>query len=144
MTKRSAPKGAAQSGAPSGKGPRLRFTPPNRPPDEVRRLGEEAARTLDSTVFVLAVQSTVEELKDNIMTTQPHESQKREFLYLQLQALGEVLLGLKLFADEAARLSQERLAEEGANQRSRDLDEIGAPYGELMQHAAGEQPTYPI
>ncbi len=49
--------------------------------EELKNLGQESARLMDSPVFNLAWSNTIQELQDQWLATEPKESQKRESLH---------------------------------------------------------------
>lgn len=95
----------------------LKFTPPVMAKDQLVSRGVEAANLMQSPAFNLAYQSTVAAIQDQIINTQPHETQKREWLNLQVQALGAVIGELSAFVGEAKALTAKALAEEADRQR---------------------------
>lgn len=95
----------------------LKFTPPVMTKAEILNRGNQASAVLQSPIFGIATRSTVQSLQDQITATQPHESQKREWLNLQVHALAAVLDELSYMYAEAAGLSQTILAEEEIRQR---------------------------
>jgi hypothetical protein len=105
--------GRSQERSPSA----LKFTPPVLTKAEILNRGNQASLVLQSPVFGIATRSTVQALQDQITATQPHESQKREWLNLQVHALAAVLDELSSMYAEAAGLSQNILAEEELRQR---------------------------
>ena len=96
--------------------PKLKFTLEIQSRDEIIEQGRQASELLASPVFNVAWQSTVQTLQDEIITTQPHEVQKREYLNLKIQALGEVAGDLKMMYSEALRVSTDSLSREAGRQ----------------------------
>jgi len=110
-----------------GSGTRLKFTPPMRTRDQIIEEGRQVADLLQSAAFNLAWQSAIQSMQDQIIHAEPHESQKREYLNLKIQALGEVAGELKLMYSEAIRLSTASLTSEAARQdaiRRNEYDEV--------------------
>lgn len=97
----------------------LKFTRPVHSKAEIIRQGQEAAELMSSPVFAMAFESTIESLQQQMILTEPHETQKREWLNHQIQALRAVTLELTKMAALALQLketSPATLAEEGRNQ----------------------------
>lgn len=87
--------------------PRL---PPNR--EELMLLGEQASRLLLSPVFNVAVRDAIESWSDQILTSQPHETELRESMYFRMRALNDVLSEFPGFINAARAMTEEEMADE--------------------------------
>ena len=94
--------------------------------EQIKATGEEAADLLNSPVYNLAVNSVVDDLGLLILQTEPHETQKREWLYQQGAAIGRINQKLVEFVQLAQSLHMEELASEEAAQREQSAD-LGFP-----------------
>ncbi len=96
---------------------RLSFTPPRMSRDQIKQHAEQAAELLNSPIYNLTVNSVVDDLGLQILQTEPHEQQKREWLYQQGAAIGRVSQKLVEFVQLAQALHMEELAAEESAQR---------------------------
>lgn len=113
-------KNGSSSKGSAGSASRLKFTHPPMSREELLATGEKAALLLNSQVFNLAHRSVIQDLQDQVLQTAPHEMQKREWLYTQMQALGTVSQALAVMVYQAQNVNQERLAEDERNQQHHD------------------------
>ncbi|MDJ0905408.1 MAG: hypothetical protein QNI96_05270 [Woeseiaceae bacterium] len=102
---------------------KLSFTPPRVSRDEIKKAGEEAADLLNSPIFNLTVNSVVDDLGLQILQTEPHEHQKREWLYQQGAAIGRVSQKLVEFVQVAQALHMDELAAEESAQREQTAEQ---------------------
>lgn len=98
----------------------LKFTPPVMSREQVKETGERAGELLNSAVYNLAVNSVVDDLGMEILSTEPHESQRRDWLYHQGAAIGRVNQKLVEFVQMAQQLNLESIASEESAQREYD------------------------
>lgn len=119
MTHESSGSGSAGSRKKSS-GPGLRFTPQPLTREEVLTSGERAASLLSSPVYNLVVNSVVANLQDALANTLPHERERREWLYNQIQALGAVNFKLAEMAQMAQAVNADILRAEEIAQRHPD------------------------
>ena len=92
-------------------------TSPNEPMlsvEEILLRGDNAARLLNEPIYQIAFETTVQNIQDDWMRTQPHEREKRESMYHKIVALGEV-------ANELASMVQET---QGINLQSMKKEQI--------------------
>lgn len=124
------PNSKQQTNSGAGANLQLKFTPPVLTKQQILERGEQAAKQLQSPVFQLAYQSVVQSLQDQITNTEPHESQKREWLNLKVKALGDVSRELGLYVALAVQISDTSLAEESRNQNDQSNVRRGGPPGD--------------
>ncbi len=98
----------------------LAFTKPIMNKQQILQSGEEAAALLNSPVYNLAVNSVVEDLGTQILQTEPHEHNRREWLYSQGSAIGRINSKLVEFVQMAQQLHMDAIASEESAQRQQD------------------------
>ncbi len=118
-------KKGSQSTSKSEREPGLSFTERPLTREELLFRGEQAAQVMESTVFCLAYQSTIQSYQDQILASEEHETRKREGLYLKMYALGEAVGELGGFIHMAKNLHVDALHDEQANRREVEENRIG-------------------
>jgi len=98
----------------------LKFTPPVMTPEQIKVSGEQAAQLLNSPIYNLAVNSVVEDLGQEILRSEPHEHNRREWLYTQGAAIGRMNTKLVEFVQLAQSLHMTDIAAEENAQHEED------------------------
>jgi hypothetical protein len=77
---------------------------------ELMQAGSEAARLLNSEVFNLAYRLQMEDTVNQWLTSEPKETNKRDSLYYQSQALVAMATRLQSFVEQAQVIMQKQAA----------------------------------
>ena len=120
MTPKHNGKNNKQSASSKPTGKQLSFTQPTMDRDQIIQSGEDAAQLLNSPIYNLAVNSVVEDLGAEMLRSEPHEHNRREWLYNQGSALGRVNQKLVEFVQMAQSLELGAISEEEGAQREQD------------------------
>jgi len=101
---------------------KLKFTPPLMNREQIKASGEKAADLLNSPIYNLAVNSVVDDLGMEILKSEPHEHNRREWLYGQGSAIGRVNQKLVEFVQMAQQLHMSDIASEETAQQEEDAN----------------------
>lgn len=101
---------------------RLAFTRPVVSKEQILASGERAAELLNSPVYNLAVNSVVEDLGMEMLGTEPHESNRRDWLHAQGAATSRINQKLVEFVQMAQHLQLEAITSEESAQREADFN----------------------
>lgn len=104
-------------GAKKPKASSLHLENPPSTVDEILERGNESANLLNAPVYNLAHRSVIQNLQDQWLLTLPHETNKREGLYMKAVALSEVTLELETMIQAAQGLNISELQKEEYNQK---------------------------
>ena len=104
----------------NGRDKSLSFTKPSMTKQEILASGEQAASLLNSPAYNLAVNSVVDDLGSEILRTEPHEHNRREWLYSQGAAIGRVNVKLMEFVQMAQAIHMDEMSEEERAQHRED------------------------
>ena len=101
---------------------KLKFTQPVLNREQIKLSGEQAADLLNSPIYNLAVNSVVDDLGMQILQSEPHEHNRREWLYSQGSAIGRVNQKLVEFVQMAQQLHMSDIAAEESAQHEEDAN----------------------
>ena len=105
------------------------FRPPTLTKEEILQRGREAASLLGAPVYLSAYRGVVEALENERYETEPHETQKREWLHWQAMALAMTHDRLREFVSDAHGVQQELENDERyAHQSETEAFGFGEPY----------------
>jgi hypothetical protein len=104
---------------------------------ELIEMGTAAAQALNSPVFRLAHQGSINDLINRLVASEPHETKKREALYHEIRAHGAVANNLALMAQRAHEILEQQSSEQT---RSDALDRQGFGLNENWDPTQGPMP----
>ena len=104
-------------------------------PQQVMEAGQAAARLLNQPVYNLAHRAAIDEIIENWAQTQPKETNRRESLWHELQALARGSVRLASLVNRAEEML-ERQASQGARDQQDNLDTQG--FGVPPEYSTGE------
>jgi hypothetical protein len=86
------------------------------------QMGQQAAQLLQNQTYLLAHQGSINDLINELVSSEPHEAKKRESLYLQIRAHGLAANQLAMMVGRAQDLLERQRA---AQSPSDGLDRQG-------------------
>lgn len=95
----------------------MHLSEPPKSASEILQAGDKAAELLNNTVYNLAHRSLIQSYQEQWMLTEPHERERREFLYHKIQAASEVATEMASMVNEAQSLNMDELKREELAQR---------------------------
>lgn len=104
---------------------------------ELIQMGQAAAHLLNNQVYQLAHQGSINDLINELVTSQPQEWKKRESLYHQIRAHGLAANQLALMVERATQLLQKQA---DAQTHNDELDRQGFGLNEDWNPSAGMPP----
>ena len=84
-------------------------TTPELTADEIRLMGESAARLLNEPIYQEAYEKVIQDYQDQWMMSQPHETNKRESLYNKIQAASDHVKELAAMVQATQALNLEEV-----------------------------------